>query len=231
VSDAPADLLVLQQVDLVPVLKVEPGRSLPRQGPLPSRPVSAVPNEWHHFWLDSLAAAGMAGLKPLRLGSWNVSTRQLTDPVQLAKLLAALVEQGGGKQTLADPNGVPGVEGGLALCRGEEVLVEPGCCGDLRDLEAWRQAAAYRGADWQMVWIGHPWMSVRFLDGWLILSQPHEGDAPVAHWAVTPAELDRAVAEAEAEREEFARRLQPAVAALGMTDTAVIARKLAGLTG
>src|SRR5205823_5324331 len=116
------------------------------------------------------------------------------------------------------------------LCLADEVLAEPACCVDLGNLADWRQAAAYRSTEWRMLWLGHPWLSVRHEGGWLVLSGPHESHSPVARWAVTPEDLDAAVAQAENELADFAARLLPAVAAVvGDGSARRIARKLAGL--
>lgn len=111
------------------------------------------------------------------------------------------------------------------------MLIEPTCCGDLGNLSEWREAAAYRQSAWKMLWIGHPWISVRFGEGRLVFSEPHESDAPAARWAVNPGELGRAVAAAEAELEDFARRLEPVLDAMGVAEARRTARSLAGLTG
>jgi hypothetical protein len=121
-------------------------------------------------------------------------------------------------------------DGGLALCEGGHVLVEPSCCVDLGNLSDWRQPAAYRGEAWQMLWVGHPWLSVRSDGDGLVLSGPHESSDPVARWLVGPAELARAVALAQAELEGLAARLRPALPTVD-GGAAAVARRLAGLPG
>jgi hypothetical protein len=75
-------------------------------------------------------------------------------------------------------------------------------------------------------------VSVRFDEGWLVFSEPHESDAPVGRWAVNPEEFGRAVASAKAELEDFARRLRSILEAFGGVATPdVVANKLAGLMG
>jgi hypothetical protein len=81
-----------------------------------------------------------------------------------------------------------------------------------------------------MVWIGHPWLSIRFDAGRLVLSEPHESDAPTARWEVRPEELVRAVNAAEAELEAFVRRLRTVLGDMGVADAGLAARKLAGLS-
>ncbi len=226
-TDAPT---VLEAVEAVPVIELTPGTFSTRERPLPAGSGRELPEEWYRFWLDSLGDSGVVGLIPLWPWSWLVPTRQLTDAVTLNAVLSGIVRGWGGPEVLSDPDGEPVLDGGLALCCNDEVLIAPSCCGDLGCLSEWREAAEYRLPDWKMVWVGHPWVSVRFDEGWLLLSGPHESDAPIARWAVKPEELGRAVVAAEAELEDFARRLLPALAACdGVAAPEVVTRQLAGL--
>jgi hypothetical protein len=169
------------------------------------------------------------GLSPLHSASWLVPTRQLTSPSILERILSVIDRDWGGPEALTDPDGKPVLSGGLALrCKGD-VLIAPTCCSDLGNMSEWREAVAYRQPEWKMHWIGHPWLSVRFDAGRLVYSEPHESDSPVARWAVSPEELGRAVAVAEAELEDFARRLEPVLDAMGVTEVQRNARRLAGL--
>jgi hypothetical protein len=223
-------LVVLHDVRLVPVLELEPGRFATRERPLPSGSFREVPQEWDCYWRNALADSGIVGLTALRPGSWHVPTASLTDPALVERVLAAIVRDWGGAESLLDPDGKPVLDGGLALCQADEVLAEPACCVDLGNLSDWRQAAAYRGAGWQMLWIGHPWLSVRYDGRWLVLSGPHESEDPAPRWAVTPEDLERAVGQARAELERFADRLRPAVVALAGDEAAgLVASRLAGL--
>ncbi len=56
-------------------------------------------------------------------------------------------------------------------------------------------------------------------------------DAPVERWAVSPGELERAVAAAETELEDFARRLEPVLDAMGVAEIRRTARSIAGVAG
>jgi hypothetical protein len=222
--------ILIHDVRLVPVVELEPADFSNRQRPLPSGSCREVPEDWNRYWLDSLADSGIVGLAPLRPGSWQVPTRHFTDPAILHRFLAATLQDWGGPEALTDPDGKLVLDGGLALCQGAEVLAEPTCCVDLANWSDWREAAEYRGSDWRMLWIGHPWLSVRFEDERLVLSEPHESATPIARWLVQPADLNRAVDAAVAELEDFADRLQAAVAVVAGSETATtLARKLAGL--
>src|SRR5262249_13887545 len=123
----------------------------------------------------------------------------------------------------------PVLDGGLALLAGDEVIFQPTCCVDLGSLSDWRQAAACRESGWQMLWIGHPWLSVRYEAPWLVVSDLHESDTPTGRWAVNSDDLEQAVVAAQDELESFAVRMQPVLEAMGVGEVERNARRLAGL--
>jgi len=150
----------------------------------------------------------------------------------LEPVLSVIFDQWGGVQTLNDPDSKPVLDGGLALLDSDgHLLVEPHCCGDLGDLRDWQEAARYTGTAWQMLWIGHPWLSVRFERGQLVISAPHESNDPVAKWAVDPDDLERAVRVAAAELHRFSELVVPFLSSHGFQGNAhAMAETLVGLT-
>lgn len=98
------------------------------------------------------------------------------------------------------------LDGSLTLASGGEVLVWPTCCSDLGDISGSRAASAYRGGVWQVHWVGHPWLAVRFDGEGLVLSEHHESESLEV--------LARALDAAEAELVDFARR--PGQASVGL---------------
>jgi hypothetical protein len=225
-----SELTVLDAVELMPVIELTPGTFSTHERSSPSGSGLDLPEEWNRYWLDSLADSGVVGLNPIRLWSWLVPTRQLTDAVVLNRILTVLVREWGGPDVFSDPDMKPVLNGGLALRNNDDLLVAPTCCSDLGNLSDWKQALEYRQSSWKMLWIGHPWLSVRFDGKRLVLSDLHESDSPVARWTISHEDLGRAVAEAEAELEVFAQRLEVTVAAFNTKEDAVRAsRRLAGL--
>jgi hypothetical protein len=224
-------LTPLGDLELIPVLELEPFLFATREQARPTGTARDMPEDSHRYWLDSLADSGLIDLTPLRPGSWHVPTRNLTIPEVLRRILDVIVSHWGGMDCLEDPESRQALGGGLALLSEGEVLVEPKCCSDLSNLSNWRDAAGYRGHDWTMLWIGHPWLSYRFDGKRLILGGPHELLEPADRWSVRPEELGRAVVTAEEELVGFASRLECLLTDLGAGQSAGdIARNLAGLT-
>jgi len=219
----------LEQIELLPVLELEPMKFATCEHKPPAATGQDMPEAWYRYWVDCLADSGINGLEPLRPGSWQVSIRQFVEPMLLHKYLTVVLDQWGGPQIFTDPDSNPVLSGGFALLAEGHVLLQPTCCSDLGNLTDWRQAAAYQGAKWEMLWIGHPWLSIRYESPWLVISEPHESESPTARWAVKPDDLARAVSDAEAILEDFAVRLQPVLEAMGVEKAENSARKLAGL--
>lgn len=230
-SDPMFGIVALDGIELIPVLELEPSRFSVPTRPYPSRSYPEVPEEWHRHWSDCLADSGLSGLRPIRCGSWHVATAEFADATRLRRLLQSAFRDIGGIQALCDPDHRAPRNGGLAFrCRTQNLLIEPGCCADLGNLTGWQAAVAYKGEAWQELWIGHPWISVKFASPWLIVSERHESDHPTARWAVCPGQLELALVAATVELERLATRIAGALLSLGFSgDCGFIGRMLAGL--
>ena len=193
-----SDLVEIGSVELIPVVEVSAFRFSTRERALPERSVVEMPDAWHRFWLASLADAGITDLEPVYSGSPYVTVRVLGASDALGKVLTGFIRERGGIEALGKPRSAPVLDGGLILRSADgSILVEPGCCSDMGDLSSWRAAADHRRYEWEMVWVGHPWVSVRYDAPWLQLSEPHEMDNPVGRWALSPAILKQAIADAK----------------------------------
>jgi hypothetical protein len=148
----------------------------------------------------------------------------------LDRLLRVILADRGGPEIFTDPDDKPVLDGGMALLAGEEVIVRPTCCSDLSNLADWYEAAAHREAAWKMLWIGHPWLSVRYDAPWLVASDLHESNSPTARWAVDPDDLQRAALAAEQELGAFATRLCGVLDRMSVRDAERNARRMVGLT-
>jgi hypothetical protein len=221
---------VVDAVSLIPVIELSPWDFSIQERALPSGSGDQFQEGRLRFWQDSLADSGIARLDPVFPGSYHVPTTAFVDARMLERVLRRLIDTWGGVESLSDPDSDPVLDGGLAVTSAQKVLLTPNCCSDLRNVAEWQEAARYRGADWKMLWIGHPWISVRYKPPVLLLSEPHESNDPVARWVVSPDNLDRAISGAVEELERFAGQVASVLAVLGyLDDLAPMARKLCGL--
>lgn len=218
--------VTLRSPELVPVVEVSPLRFSSR-----AIPKTAGADEWHENWRLCLADAGITDMAPVRVGSWYVPTVYFTNALQLRAFLRVTIEEMGGFEKIISEDEVQRLDGGFALRDApSDTLIEPGCCGDFSNLSEWKIAAAYRAPGWETLWIGHPWLSVRYECPNLILSHPHESPPPVESCLLLPDELDRAIVAAEIEVRRFKIAVAQGLVELGYQgDTDVLADGLVGL--
>ena len=222
-------IVVLEGIELIPVVNLEPFRFAAGDRLAPSGIYEDMPEQWYRYWLHSLADSGIRDLMPIERGSWHVPTSEFSGPIPLGRLLEVIFQNLLKAAFSIDLHCLP-LDGGLALrCQCQNVLVEPGCCGDLGDLESWREVVGHRQAKWRPLWIGHPALSVLYRAPRLIISSPHDGEYPTARWAVCPDQLRVALDTAEVELERFARQIAGVLPSDYKAESRLMGRKLAGL--
>jgi hypothetical protein len=223
-----SSVVVLQDIELIPVLRLEPSQFAAQGRSSPSGVYEDMPEEWHRYWVESLADARISGLTPVERGSWHVPTSEFTDLARLRRVLEVTFQNLEEAGFSIDLECLP-MLGGLALRQSQKVLIEPGCCADLGDIACWREAAGYRRAEWRSLSRGHPSVSVQYRAPQMIISSPHEGNSPTARWAVCPEQFRDAVVAAELELERFPGRITAAMPAGYGVNPHLMGRKLADL--
>lgn len=185
------------------------------------------PQGWMEYWTASISARGYSRVRAIEPGSWLVEL----DAMDERSLETLLREELADCEEPVEIENIGALNGGYALRADEKLLLTPSCCGDLANLDGWDQASRYAGSEWQMLWIGHPSVSVRAAESLLVISNYHEDDREIEPLlAVQPHDLELAVARAKRVTFSFAERLLPLVARiLPRAPAARIAEQLAGL--
>lgn len=193
--------------------------------------VASPPGPWSvevaaQYWHECLSQSGLGDLSPIRVGSWHVSVAQILKRRDLATIVRGLSHAF--DDTIDDelPLGFPG---GCALFDGGTVIFEPQCCGDLTAHADWEAAAAYRGAESAMLWIGHPWLEMRYVDPDLALRMSTEtpGNLPPEYF-VDPESLRESLGPARDAQSKLGARLTPILRELGIARAPDFALALAG---
>ena len=224
-----SNIVVLDGIELIPVLKFEPFRFAAGNRSAPSGTYKDMPEEWYRYWLESLVDSGITDLMPVERGSWHIPTSEFTGPVLVGRVLELIFQNQSEMGFSMDLDCLP-LDGGLALrCQAQNVLIEPCCCGDLGNVASWRNAVGYRQGKWHPLWIGHPSLAVLYRAPRLIISSPHDAEDPTARWAVCPDQLQVAIESAEIELERFARQIAVALPSDYKAESRLMGRKLAGL--
>lgn len=217
-----ADLERLHSIDLVPVVELEAWAFSVRSTPETNGPTAEHRAAWHDYWVACLADAGITDLAPIRYRSMHVRAAALAAHPALLAVLARLVPP----EDRSEPDEVGPLGGGIALLGNGRLVQEPMCCSDLSHWRDWRAVAGYRGTDWRMLWIGHPWLSARGTGDDLELSRPHEGGPAEPAWVLNRDHIPQAVTQAVAELEQLAERV---AAELGGRHARALSRRLCGL--
>ena len=207
-------LVKLSGTSLTPVIELAPWSiSKTRQSP-EKGPARKYPAEWEEYWHACLSDAGITGLNPITAGSFFVSIHQFDD-IQLQSFLRVLIQEWGGLDELYAPDFEPFLYGGFAfnspeLCH----IIEPSCCGELKNIHEWKRAASLDTPEWEVLWIGHPWLSMKHEEPYLILSEPHESDVPIERWKIDQKDLMEAVQRAETELRRFSSMIEENLAVI-----------------
>lgn len=222
-------------LELLPVLELEPGRYEAREYPTPQVSFAEDPAGWEAHWKRCLTDAGITTLNSVPGAGWMVSVRDLTDPAVLRKILQVEKLQGAPAPDPswdADDFRSPLV-GGFVLRTSGRVLVSPQCCGDLANLQDWGDAARCRESGWKALWIGHPTVSVRYSAPTLEISDYHEPGPPIdkVRATVDPGRLAEAVEEAARVLREFKPRLMAALRDLRFPEPETVAEWFVGEHG
>jgi hypothetical protein len=211
---------------LVPVVEFVPGSYARQERPLPEGSIAEAPMDWQRYWEQCLADSGLL-LEPLHPGSRLVPVSRLTDPHVLRELLRVEMKSSDPEETALLERVAP-MSGGQALLEGENVVLTPRCCGDLRNLDSWEDSARLHVDGF---WIGHPQVYAAWEEPWLLLREDEpDNDGVHRAWHLSPLVLARAASAARKEQEDFARRLVPVLLEQFPPEVAhPLASKLAGL--
>jgi hypothetical protein len=150
---------------LIPVIEFEPSAFSQSQR---TSPQSADPAEWRCYWKESLADSGITELDPVD-DTWLVRVQDVTNLATINTFLRAKL-----RDVDAIPDHLISLNGGYILQTDDLFSIYPTCCGSLEDIKSWERAVTYRKPEWTEIWIGHPWIYCRAIDGQLEFSQPAE---------------------------------------------------------
>ncbi|WP_438025690.1 hypothetical protein [Sorangium sp. So ce233] len=209
---------------LVPVVELEPGAYGSAPQPTTS-PWTAEESET--YWRACLRAGGVVGVAPVVPGSWLVALDVLDSPELLHRVLHVHFADG----VPADLDEIGPFCGGFALVDDGEILVLPTCCGDLGTLDNWRIATELRTNSPEMLWIGHPWLTVWYQAPMLHVREVTEYNLPTCprEFAMNPEALQSAVRHATRELDLFCERVVESLHDIpGVLDAAAIGRILVG---
>lgn len=129
------------------------------------------------YWKKCLEDSNIVNLKPILPNSWLVDIDNLSDDN-----LNILMDNNLRKYDIHDySNGINVEEllpfsGGLVILDEKNILISTNCCGDLSDLNNWKDIFKAEVDRWHKLWIGHPFVYYRKRNGNIEFSQATENE-------------------------------------------------------
>ncbi|MEZ6185396.1 MAG: hypothetical protein R3F62_10350 [Planctomycetota bacterium] len=208
-----------------------------------AHPATQDPDACAAHWQACLADAGALGLRAVAPGSYEVAVEDLVEPSALRAVWRVHAQTYFSPEDPLTPEQLwewqQPLQGGLVLQQAGRPPLLPACCCCLGNLADWKTVLAAPPADWDMLWIGHPWVQVKAEGARLLIGPPTESSQPPseAAYEVELEALTAAVGEAESALEAFAQRLVEPIAewlraqafAVGPDAARRVARVAAGL--
>lgn len=194
-------LPVLLAPRLVPVVEISPYRY---PGHLPSPDWRDPAKAWSEYWSASLKASGFPPLMEILPRSHFVPTKDLLSNECLDLLILRELED-----VELEEGDLPfAFDGGYVLNDGENIAALPQCCGSLRDLADWREAATGKEL-FEGFWVGlgHPGLGVRLEDGVLVFSSQGPEEEHIKPFSCRQDQLRQQVIAAQKDVEAFRSRL------------------------
>lgn len=131
-------------------------------------------DEWFEKW-EEVASKLNFNFKPIEKGSRWVDIETLDDGNLKMILEAKLADR--------DPDDpdegefMLAFDGGVALQQDNQIHIHPNCCGDMSDIQNWKNIFDTHTSDWTLLWIGHPWVLYKRENGKISFSDYTESNA------------------------------------------------------
>ena len=160
----------------------------------PNGTFSEFPNEWNDYWLKCLSDSNLGHLIAIKKGSFLADINTIDEnaleeiiKLELTKYDEDELSKIGFEEQLI------GLCGGIVIKENNQLLIQPNCCGDLENLNEWKNIFVNDSTDWTHLWIGHPWIFYRRSNGIIEFSNYSDAnleDFHDIHPVITLSELE-----------------------------------------
>jgi hypothetical protein len=146
---------------LINTIEISPFNYSKNEYAYPNTTSAAAPSQWNSFWLKCLADSNLGGLKPIYEGSYlvDIETINFDELSEIIKKELAEIDS----DDIADQ--IVQLCGGVAIELDNKIIITPSCCGDLGNLSGWEDIFSSALGVWQQIWIGHPWIFYKRVNG------------------------------------------------------------------
>lgn len=196
------------------------------------RPIGSIlefPKQWSMYREKCLSDSNLGHIKAVKEGSFLVDINALDQGA-----LFVVIEK-----ELEDidldhyEDQLSALKGGLLVIEAEKTLLEPMCCCELNSSKDWLALLESQENTWLQLWIGHPWVFYRKMQGKIEFSDytdhMHEqGDIRVK-WSIEEQELIRILSELNRDLMMFKQKVKNVLSMRNYKEAENIATLMVGI--
>ncbi|MCT2407127.1 hypothetical protein NZD88_06120 [Chryseobacterium antibioticum] len=215
---------------LINVIEIYPLKYSKEESELPDSfdfPDSEI---WYKEWVKSVSSLNF-NFGPIDNNSYLVDIEKIDDD-NLGIILGTDFK--GIKPAELEEDMLTAFDGGIALMEDGRAMVLPTCCGDIGNIKEWKRILEDQTEEWNELWIGHPWIFYKKVNGKVQLSDYSDvnlKDAKniQAHIEVDELELKTELEKAEKQQINFKNRISKILEKMKIKNFDIISEILTGL--
>ena len=203
----------MKDLKFTPVLEFEPCDFSTNEKVSPKASFKENPEDWYHYWKESLADSNIINLEPYTKGSWFVPLSSITEESHLICYLENFFSDIEEDEDLTVIEQTSSLYGGYILEYKGSILY-PQCCGTLEDLSEWESSLNLRQGQTESIWIGHPQLMASCIDDNTLRFDEtceYSSSTDLIEIEVTKTELTQAIQKAKNELKYFGKRISSIV--------------------
>ncbi|MDR4951912.1 hypothetical protein REB14_06920 [Chryseobacterium sp. ES2] len=182
---------------LINTIEISPLRYAKEEFELPESSDYPDPEEWYTKW-EEVASRLNFNFKTIQKGSYLVNIEDIDDD-NLEMIVEAKMEDMESDESEEDIC-IMAFDGGIVLKIEDEILIQPSCCGDISNIEDWRNIFKIPSSEWKSLWIGHPWVFYKWENGKVCFSEYTESNVEDVENIKIVAEVEESELKAELEK-------------------------------
>ncbi|WP_223606856.1 hypothetical protein [Chryseobacterium sp. OSA05B] len=214
---------------LINVIEINPLKYSKEESELPDSSDFPDSEIWYKEWVKSVSSLNF-NFSPIDNDSYFVDIEVIDDENLGIVLEADLKEIN--PEEIEDM--LTAFDGGIALMEDDKAWVLPTCCGDIGNIIEWKKILEDETEKWNELWIGHPWIFYKKVNGKIQLSDYSDlnlKDAKniQAHIEVDELELKTELEKAEKQQINFKNRISKILEKMKIKNFDRISEMLTGM--
>lgn len=186
-------------------------------------------DEWYKYWKKCISDKNLGRLEPIEKGSYLVDIKTINDE-ELEEIVNKELEE---VELSEFEDQVGEIYGGIVLCENNKICIEPSCCGDIGNIAEWEDIFTKELNEWNQLWIGHPWIFYRRVNGNIEFSEYSDSNLEDLKdikilITISESDLQAKLNEIRKEQNEFEFRIRNILEKMGIANAERISKLLTG---